>query len=526
MAGRSCIHALLVLLLCGGTIAGHAQNAFGDSLASVAGQVRDRLVHAGRTRVAITDVSDPAGNLPAATLTYVEEMLLSRLVQAGGLVVVERRQLDRILEEQHRTASGTFDERGSIELGRLLAADAIIIGRVFQVDKRLHVMLRMLDTGTGELLGSAETLTVLPKGKEPQQAAPARGPAGTTQQRRFKREGPGSERNSIVEMRAFGLGMRHFGRLEPGAAVEVAVRSREQDQGRLVPGRVAIGLQAQLYPGMGQPWWSEPNFDIGHIADLRNDPGFVGTPTVRFGSVDMRQDRLFLLPRDREEEVFLQAITQAGQSGTEWLEYDRYSLSDVRMTMGGFNIPIRWYLGENHIYDNVPKLYMEFGFGMDIVRVQAKYTVTNTLVQLDRSDLTYSVQRREFMADAPPLEGVGSNLLFTHLSIGGGLEIGRFNVFVMGRNYLVNRFQEGGRSFERIRGNILAYPVLAGASDDRRVMSDLQRDGAVPFGAMYLERQRNADPSSGTTGGTVRGNGVDRFWDGGQLLFGVAFRFL
>lgn len=517
---------LLSAILVSGSVAGAAQNAFGDSLAVVAEQVRDRLMEAGRTRVALTDISDPAGTLSPATLVYVEEMLLSRLVQAGGLVIVERRELDRVMEEQRRTANGTFDERSSIELGRLLAADAILIGRVFQVDKRMHLILRMLDTGTGELLGSAETFTAFPKGKEVQRAAEPQEVAGDGDRPvRLKRQGPGSERRSIVELRAMGSGIRHFGRVLPGTALEVAVRSREKDGDRLVPGAVAMGLQLQWVPHLTLPGWSRPNFDIGHIADLRNNTGFVGTPTARFGAVDLRQDRLFLLPL-QEEQVFIQAITQAGATGTEVLEYDRYRMTDVRMDMASFNIPVRWYLGENHIYDNVPKLYTELGFGMDMVRVKANYEVTNTLVRLDRTDYTYSMQQTTFTDTKPPLSGVGNDLWFTHMSFGGGVELGRFSAFALGRWYLSSTFSQDGSSFDRVRGNILALPLLAGASDDRATMTDLARDGAVPFGALGLERERASDPSTGTPGGTVKGNGVDRFWDGGQLLFGVAFRFL
>lgn len=518
---RSCL--LILVVLCTGSTM--AQNAFSDSLAQVSERIRERLVEQDKRRVAVVEIIAPAGNISPIMLTYIEETLVARLVQRGGLIVLERRQLDILQDEQRRSASGTFDESKAIDLGRLLAADAIITGRVFEVDKKMHLMLRMLDTGTGVLLGSAETYTAFPRGKDvsvqepkPQTTAPpARQPV------RLKRDGPGSQRNSIVEMRVMGLGSTYFNSFKPGGALEVAVRAREQNSGVAVPGKVAIGLQVGLWPGIVQ--LAETPFDIGHIADLRTTNDLFGSPTIRVGSSEMGRGRLFLTPREGAV-VYFQPIAGPNEDGTELLEYDQYKLSNVRMDMASFDIPMRWYMGENHIYDNVPKLYMEFGFGMDVVRTQADYEVTNLLLRLDRSDYSYSVQVDQFTDVKPSLSSVGSNLWFTKFSFGGGLEIGRFNVFAQGRWYMRSKFSELGRSYDRVRGNILAYPFLVGAQNDRRAMNDLERDGAVPYGATDLERVGTNDSSVNGTPTTVTGNGVDRFWQGRHFVFGVAFRFL
>ncbi len=513
---------VLCALLAGNT---WAQNAFSDSLAQVTERIRDRLVEQDKRRVAVVEVIAPAGDFSPAMLSYIEETLVSRLVQSGGVTVLERRQLDMVQDEQRRSASGTFDESKAIDLGRLMAADAIITGRVFQVDKRMHLMLRMLDTGTGALLGSAETYTAFPRGKEvnAQEPKPDESMPPARQPVRLKRDGPGSQRNSIVELRATGLGSTYFGRFQPGGALEVAVRAREQNNGVAVPGQVAIGLQVGVWPGMVQLATSP--FDIGHIADLRFSADFFGISTVRVGNVDMEQGRLFLMPQEQET-VVIQPVTGAGVDGTELLEYDRYRLSNVRMDMASFNIPLRWYLGENHIYDNVAKLYMEFGFGMDVVRTEADYEVTNTLIRLDRSDYSYAVQVDGFSDVKPSLSTVGSNLWFTNFSFGGGLEIGRLNVFATGRWFLSTDFSDLGASYDRVRGNILAYPLLVGAQNDRSAMNDLERDEAVPYGATDLERESTNGSSANGTPTTVTGNGVDRFWKGRHLVFGISIRFL
>lgn len=517
-----CCFLLLLALYAGSTL---AQNAFNDSLAQVSGRVRDRLVEQDKRRVAVVEIIAPAGNISNTMLTYIEETLVARLVQSGGVTVLERRQLDMVQDEQRRSASGTFDESKAIDLGRLMAADAIIIGRVFQVDKRMHLMLRMLDTGTGVLLGSAETYTAFPRGKDVNVQAPVaqEAPGPMRQPVRMKRDGTGSQRNSIVEIRAMGLGSAYFGSFRPGGALEVAVRAREQNKGVAVPGKVAIGLQVGAWPGMVQ--LAESPFDIGHIADLRTTDDLFGSRTIRVGNTEMGRGRLFLTPRDQAT-VYIQPVTGPGVEGTELLEYDRYRLSNVRMDMASFGLLLRWYLGENHIYDNVPKLYMELGVGMDVVRTQADYEVTNILVRLDRSDYSYAVQTDQFTDVKPSLSSVGPNLWFTNFAFGGGLEIGRLNFFAQGRWYMASSFSDLGRSYERVRGNILAYPFLVGVQNDRRAMNDLERDGAVSYGATDLERVNTGSTSTGTTGTTVTGNGMDRFWQGRHLVLGVSFRFL
>lgn len=511
--------ALVLLLLTGSS--GSAQNAFNDSLTQVAGRITTQLLDADKHRVAVIEITDPGGSLSKSLITYVEETLIARLVQARGITVVERGQLDRVMDEQRRTASGVFDEGSAIELGRLLAADAIITGRIFPVDRRLHVMLRVLDTRTGVLLGATETFTAYPAGQDPRRSDK---PASTQERgpERMKRESPGTERTSIVELRAHGLGAMHFGRPIPGGALEIAVRGRQESGGKLVPGKASIGLQASFWPRLGE--WRELPYDIGRVADIQATPDFFGTPTVRFGGVNMGNGSLFLMSRG-EEQVSMDEVTGTNDDGMVRLEYDRNRMSDIRMDMVGFNIPLRWYLGANHIYDNVPKLYLEFGFGMDLVLVRANYEVTSTVVELDRSDYSYLVRQETFMDDRPSIGSMGTNMLFTHFSAGGGLELGRFNVFVLGRFLSSSSFAQVGREFDRLRGNILAYPVLAGAGDDRRAMSDLERDGAVPYGALDLERERSGDTSGSTDTTTITGNGVDRFWQSRHLLLGLSFRF-
>jgi hypothetical protein len=360
------------------------------------------------------------------------------------------------------------------------------------------------------MIGTEETYTDFPRGKEPGgfSASPS-APAADPQ---FAAETP------PIEMRAWALGASHFGRAIGGVGVEVALRSKPDEGAR---GHVGIGLQLGFWPLLAS--WSQAPFDVGHVRDIREQGDGFGTPTVQFGNTELRRDDLFLMAPG-EEQLWYQPVTVAGGGGLELLEYERVSLRNVSMHMVGGNIPIRWYLGSGAALQRMPKVYMEFGMGMDMVIVRADLAVTNTLVRLDASDLSYGITTTTRTDDTPLMGSVGQHLYFTHMSFGGGVEMGRFNVSVMGRYHLATKFTDVGRAYDRVRGNIVAYPLLAGVGDDRRVMSDLERDGAIRYGAMDLERIRSGDQYSG--GGSTTGNGVDRSWQRGHLFFGVSYRFL
>jgi len=72
----------------------------------------------------------------------IASMLLTELVQNGTYVVIERTQVDRILNEQNLQQEGRADASTAAKLGRLLGVDAIIIGSITQFgrdDKKLGV---------------------------------------------------------------------------------------------------------------------------------------------------------------------------------------------------------------------------------------------------------------------------------------------------------------------------------------------------------------------------------------------------
>ncbi|HJQ66832.1 MAG TPA: CsgG/HfaB family protein, partial [Gemmatimonadales bacterium] len=62
----------------------------------------------------------------------IADMLVTNLVRNGTYSVIERKQLDRVLQEQNFQQSGRADPSSAVQLARLLGVDAIIIGSITQ----------------------------------------------------------------------------------------------------------------------------------------------------------------------------------------------------------------------------------------------------------------------------------------------------------------------------------------------------------------------------------------------------------
>lgn len=75
-------------------------------------------------RVAVVTFSGPSGDVAA-------DMLTQNLVAAGANVV-ERQQLNAVLQEQHLAASGALDPATIKEVGKILGVDALFVGTVSQ----------------------------------------------------------------------------------------------------------------------------------------------------------------------------------------------------------------------------------------------------------------------------------------------------------------------------------------------------------------------------------------------------------
>ncbi len=99
--------------------------------------------------------------------------ITTQLVNSGAFAVVERRQVENLLAEQHLGASGAVDPATAARIGKLLGAQAVLVGSItkFSIDRKSagigrlsasfaeaesSLDIRVVDTSTGEIVLAGE----------------------------------------------------------------------------------------------------------------------------------------------------------------------------------------------------------------------------------------------------------------------------------------------------------------------------------------------------------------------------------
>jgi hypothetical protein len=89
---------------------------------------------------------------------YISEKLMSCLVASGKVNMVERSQLDKVLEERRLAASGVTEEEAGAQK-KINPSDAIIVGTIFGTKDQLRIIAKMIDPLTGAVLHTVEAQT-------------------------------------------------------------------------------------------------------------------------------------------------------------------------------------------------------------------------------------------------------------------------------------------------------------------------------------------------------------------------------
>ncbi|WP_350284833.1 FlgO family outer membrane protein [uncultured Croceitalea sp.] len=77
---------------------------------------------------------------------------------ATNFGVIDRSHLKTLLKEHRLIADGFIDERTTKRLGKLIAADAVIVGTYTVLNSEIKVRARVLDTETALQIGGASHL--------------------------------------------------------------------------------------------------------------------------------------------------------------------------------------------------------------------------------------------------------------------------------------------------------------------------------------------------------------------------------
>lgn len=87
--------------------------------------------------------------------TYLAEELLSHLVN-GGLKIIDRGLLEKVLTEQKLRSTGALDPATAKQLGKAAGVDAIVSGSITDLQSNVGVNCRIIDAVTGEVFAAAQ----------------------------------------------------------------------------------------------------------------------------------------------------------------------------------------------------------------------------------------------------------------------------------------------------------------------------------------------------------------------------------
>lgn len=88
------------------------------------------------------------------------DLLSDELVRIDGITVVERKRIDRVLEEMDFQMSGWTDAKTVKAAGKMVNADCVITGSVSTLGSTLYVTARMVEVESVKVLHSAKMTCV------------------------------------------------------------------------------------------------------------------------------------------------------------------------------------------------------------------------------------------------------------------------------------------------------------------------------------------------------------------------------
>ena len=84
------------------------------------------------------------------------DQLISAFINQKRFKLVERNRLEEVLLEQKLSQSELVRKSSVMRLGQILAADAVVIGAVYETNQAIEIYARLVDAATGVIIDSEE----------------------------------------------------------------------------------------------------------------------------------------------------------------------------------------------------------------------------------------------------------------------------------------------------------------------------------------------------------------------------------
>jgi TolB-like protein len=445
------------------TVAAQAQRSLGDETVAIAERLDQAIERSGKSQIAVLDFTDQDGRSTAIGQKLADDLRYQLLQQSPAYAILERRFLDRVIEEQRLSAQPLMDEERAIALGKLSSADAILFGTIRPEGRRATVTTKLINTETGVLI-AMDRVEVRISAADSRASKQRNGV--NYERRNATDQNDRGEAQPYIPLEVFGLaGTRVFhDNTLPSFGGQVVLRHLNAQKPSEVAGTAWVfGLY--VAPGMLNDINNEA-IGLGYRQPLNTSDRF-GFVRRGIGGGAEAGD-VWLL--DRYEEDFVYTLP----SNLESARIAHVKLSNIRINHAYADLWYKFYLTKNHTYSNVTKPYMGFGMGLGGLFYTADYTGVELFLQRDLStSFPYEViaETTPINTQRFPFTGFRNHLIYYEWTMYFGIERGRFGAQLMGGISSV------------LGGSPLILPYLAGNNvNDREVERKLQEDGLVIFG--------------------------------------------
>lgn len=155
---RTRIAWITVCLALTGALRADAAANLEEGVRELAQQISVNMVNANLKKVALVEFAGLDGEVTAFGQLLAEELTTQLFVATPGrFEVVERRQLQRVLQEHRLSASGLLDATTIASLGKILGIEALITGSIADLGPEVKVNARLIAVETARVFAVAAT---------------------------------------------------------------------------------------------------------------------------------------------------------------------------------------------------------------------------------------------------------------------------------------------------------------------------------------------------------------------------------
>lgn len=107
-------------------------------------------------KIAVIEFSELKGSeyAESAKGKLVSERLITNLVNSGRVTVIERSQLEKVIDELKLNLQGIIDSSSAREVGTLLGIDSLVTGTVIELAENTEINARMIDAKSGKIISA------------------------------------------------------------------------------------------------------------------------------------------------------------------------------------------------------------------------------------------------------------------------------------------------------------------------------------------------------------------------------------